>query len=207
MRKKNKVIYIVIDHTIRIPEFIANYTVLKRKIFSEEHEKTFWQELAIADPKAFKFYQSVATPVSECEPEFDITYRKYFYNNDHRLKFLEEYSFNLFGAGGVINKQDVTLINIAQSKLIDVILIDRATHTRKITNTFSFLARSGLFVKGVIFVNTDEEIDMLFKEKKCLGIWNPFKDSKMVINKPSNTNEPTEEFLQWFKSIELIKKR
>lgn len=202
MRKKNKVAYIVIDHAIRIPEFVANYSALKTKIFSNDVEKSFWTQLETTEPKAYKFYQTVASPISEADLDFDITYRKYFYNNEHRLKFMEEYSFNLFGGGGVVNRHDITLINIAQTKLVDIVLIDRVNHTRKITNTFAFLARSGIFVKSILFIGTEKEIERLAKKKNCLGIWNPFADPKMIINKPSNVNEPTEAFLEWFKLIE-----
>lgn len=172
MAKKN--IYIVIDYFLRVPEFEKSYSVLKNRIISAEGgDHSFWENLHKTDPKAFEFYKTTESPTSDIE-DIDITYRKYFYNDNHRYKFLEEYSFNLFGAGQITDKNIVQILNITQSKLANVYLIDRITTGRKIGNTFSFLGRSGLFIKGIEFVNTDKEIEKLGKNKKTALVINPF---------------------------------
>ena len=131
----------------------------------------------------------------------DITYRKYFYTPEHRIQFLTDWSYNLFGQGAVTNKVDINLLNVAQSKLFDVILIDRCTHTRKIGNTFAYLARTGVFCKEVMFISNEEELEALKEEEYILGIWNPFENKDQIIL-PGKFGEPTKEFLLWLQEQE-----
>lgn len=213
MREK---IGIVIDYSVRIPDFISCYKQLKEQVTVgslqtaagsrldanalDESKKSFWDELRDTNMAAVEFYERVPIPTANQGEDFDITYRKYFYNVEHRNKFLEDWSYNMFGQGSVTNKQDITLINIAQNKLFDIVLIDRCTHTRKVGNTFAFLARAGLFIKEIIFVTNDAEIEAM--QKDYLDIWNPYQESKQVILPPTQYGKPTQEFLDWLMEAE-----
>jgi hypothetical protein len=224
--KKSKV-GIVIDNVIRIPNFIESYTNIKEIILAGNPAadmlstkklgvvdddgdsykpkididlRNFWQLLANREPECIPFYQKTPIPSKDFGPDFDITWDKYFYSREHKLKFLEEYSYSLFGQGAVANKADIILINTAQSKLCDIVLIDIASHTRKIPNTFAFLGRSGLFIKELVFINTLEELGEL--KKSLVDIWNPFEDATKKIEPSKTIGKATPHFLNWFMALE-----
>lgn len=214
MRKQ---VGIVIDYSIRMPDFKESYLKLKEqilvgipagqhldaddiKITKKLDTRNYWNNLQNKDPKSVEFYTKCAIPDSNFGPDFDITYKKYFPNEEQRIKFLEEWSYNLFGQGALINKMDITLINTAQTKLFDIVLIDRATHTRKVPNTFAFLARSGIFTKQVLFVNNQKEMDQLHED--LFAVWDPYKDRNQIIEPIATYGQPTKPFLDWLMSLE-----
>ena len=214
--KQRPVVGIVIDYTIRIPDFVTSYTKMRQQIsigtaqlsgtyLTEEDlaetKKTTWDEVR-NDQKALEFYEKLPLPTSNLASDgLDITYRKYFYSDEHRIQFLTDWSYNLFGQGSVTNKVDINLINVMQGKLCDVVLIDRCTHTRKIGNTFAFLARAGAFCKQVVFINREDEIEAFAKQKNIVGMWNPYTDPQQVIS-PGTFGKPTEAFLIWLQTVE-----
>ena len=211
MTKSRQQVGFIIDFCIRIPDFIECYSTLKKDIImggevqvntENRRDKTnrdFWVNLHTTDPAALAFYEKTMAPKVNVGADVDYTYRKYFYNNEHRLKFLDEFSYNLFGQGSVTNKADINLINTCQSKLCDVVLIDRTTHTRKIPNTLAFLSRTGIFVKEIMFINKVEEIEEMKKE--MLGIYDPFTDNKKALAVPTKQG-PSEELLKFLMKIE-----
>lgn len=214
--EKRPAIGIIIDYSIRIPDFVENYKQMRLQISIGNHQlsgaaldredlfetkKSLWDDLREKDPKAAEWYEKTPLPTSHTDADFDITYRKYFYSPEHRTQFLTDWSYNLFGQGTITNKVDANLINVAQNKLFDVILIDRCTHTRKIGNTLSYLGRTGIFTKQVLFINNEEELEELKKEKHILGIWNPFENKEHIIL-PGKYGEPTKAFLDWLQEQE-----
>lgn len=214
--EKRKAVAIIIDYTLRIPDFVENYKKMRMQISIGNHQisgasldnedlfetkKSMWDELREKDPKAAEWYENLPMPTSNTDPDFDITYKKYFYTPEHRIQFLTDWSYNLFGQGTITNKVDANLINVAQSKLFDVILIDRCTHSRKIGNTFAYLGRAGVFVKQVLFINSIDELAQLEEEEHILGIWDPFADKDQIIT-PGKFGEPTKAFLDWLQEQE-----
>ena len=198
---------IVIDFSIRIPELKETFLKFKEQVLvgmaSGQHldqedvvdENNYWTQAVKADPSIADFYAKVAIPATNSGADFDITLRKYFMTNEHRLKFIEEWSYALYGQGTITNKADVTVINTAQSKLCDIVLIDRCTNGRKVPNTFAFLARSGMFIKEVVFTNTEDELNEV--KKGLNACWDPFTDPKQVINAGAKFGQPTQSFLDW----------
>ena len=174
---KRPCVGIVIDFCLRIPEFKEAYIKFKEQILvglqsnGEEMElnkkamaNNTFSNLQKKDPKAYEFYLKTAAPLNNIGKDFDITFKKYFFNEEHRIKFLSEWSYGLFGQGSATNKADINLINTAQTKLCDIVLIDRADYTRKIPNTLAFLSRAGLFIKEIKFIKAEEELKELKKE-------------------------------------------
>ena len=220
MRKK---IAITIDYVIRIPDFKECFTKCKTEIitgamsqenssstvksFKDSMERDFWIGLHTTDAKAYSFYETCLAPKENYGPTFDYTYKKYFYNNEHRIKFLEDWSYNLFGQGAVINPADVRLINICQSKVCDVILVDRVTHARKVPNTMAFLSRSQLFIKGIEFINKTEELKERKESGEFLDVYDPIVDFSKVLTSPIKTGETSEEFLNWLIKLENLTKK
>jgi hypothetical protein len=213
MKKK---IGIIIDYTLRLPEFKECYTNLKQQILAgiasdQSQEETikssrdktnrdFWINLHKTDSKNYLFYETAPIPINNCGDGFDYTWKKYFPNNDHRLKFLEDWSYSLFGQGGVIRTADVKLINVCQSKVCDVVLIDRVTHTRKVPNTLAFLSRAGIFIKEIRFVNQIEELEEMKKE--FVGIYDPIAEPKLAIIPTSATGESSKTLLDFMLKVE-----
>lgn len=206
--KQRERIGIVLDYGIRIPQFKETYLKFKEQVLvgmtAGQHldqadiidENSYWAKAIKADPTIADFYAKQPIPASNYGDDFDITLKKYFMNNEHRLKFIEEWSFALYGQGAPTNKADITVINTAQSKLCDIVLIDRTTNARKIPNTFAFLSRSGVFVKEVVFTNTEDEIEAV--KKTCIAVWDPFKDPKQILTPGAKFGQPTEKFVEWF---------
>lgn len=211
---KRPKIGIIIDFSIRIPEFKETFLRLKEQVCvglpSGQHlgqediidENNYWTKAAKEDASIAEFYSKIAVPEINAGEGFDITLKKYFQTNEHRLKFIEEWSYALYGQGAVTNKADITLINTAQSKLCDVVLIDRSTNARKIPNTFAFLSRSGIFVKEVVFTTTETDLDEI--KKGLVACWDPFKDPSQVIQSGGKLGQPTQKFLDWFIATEKL---
>lgn len=207
---KRPKIGIVLDYSLRIPDFKESYLKFKEQILvgitagaglevdNVVEENNYWTKAIKEDPTITEFY--IKIPIPEFNQDFDITLKKYFMTPEHRLKFLEEWSYNLYGQGAVTNKADITIINTAQSKLCDVVLIDRCTNTRKVANTFAFLSRAGLFVKEVVFINTIDELEETKKE--LIDCWDPFTNKEQVISLTDKINNPTQSFLDWFMEVE-----
>lgn len=209
MRKR---VGIILDYSIRVPDFHTAYNNLKNSIISNEEighssdEDTgmvagYWQTLKLKEPESFEFYVKTVPPAIT-DPTFDISYKSYFHTPEQRAQFLLEYSFNLYGSGSPLNKEDIKNLNLAQTHLFDIVLIDRCTNSRKISNTFAYLSRAGLFIKEIVFVNTDEEIKEI--EKDLLGIWNPFDKREQAIVTEGLT--ATQALLDWLMSLEKLTK-
>lgn len=203
---------IVLDYSLRIPEFKDMYLKLKEQILvgmsgaanlQQEDlidQNSYWNKAVKENPAIIDFYSKQIPPTSNSGKDFDITLKKYFMTNEHRLKFLEEWSYALYGQGAINNKSDVNVINTAQSKLCDIVLIDRCTHTRKIPNTFAFLSRAGLFVKQVVFTNTEDEINEV--KKDLIGCYDPFEDPSMIIEVGGKYSTPSKSLMDWFMKVE-----
>jgi hypothetical protein len=219
---ERKKIGIFIDYVLRVPDFKECYTKMKQEIITgmtsaepgvssgqseyvdnkkDTSGRDFWVGLHKTDPKAYAFYETKASPAENFGPDFDLTYRKYFYNNEHRLKFLENWSYPLFAQNASIKKEDLNLINICQSQLCDVILLDRIPHIRKISNTFALLSKLGLFVKEVRFINREEDVAELSKE--MLDVYDPITDPSKVLS--SKEKGQSKNFLNWFMELEKNK--
>lgn len=210
--KKRARIGIIVDYSIRIPEFKETFLKIKEQVLvgmaAGQHleqgdvlsENSFWAKAVKEDSKVADFYATMAIPATNISPDFDLTLKKYFYNNEHRLQFISEWSYNLYGQGAVINKADITVINTAQTKLCDIVLIDRCTNARKIPNTCAFISRSGLFIKEIIFTNTEEELEEIKKE--LVACWDPFTNKDQVIMPGAKFGQPSENFLNFWMDIE-----
>lgn len=191
MSNNRKKIGIVVDYSIRNPRFIEAYTALKKILMGDDDTgmeipgTKGWIDLKRNNEKEWMFY--VKTPVPVEDENFDLTWSKYFYNQEHKRKFMEDFAFNLYNQGGVISKADVNNLNLMQTHRCDVYLIDRTHFSRKLMNTYSFLSRSGLITKGLIFVASDEEIQGL--EKEFIGIYNPYKNKPQTIFQPTKKNK------------------
>jgi hypothetical protein len=207
--KKRPRVGLVIDFTIRQPNFESIYYKFKEQLLvGNDSSKTiapedildennYWTKIIKDDPTVFDFYSKTTIT-----GEFDITLKKYFMNNEHRLKFLEEWSYNLYGQGAIINKGDINIINTAQAKLCDIVLIDRCTNTRKISNTFAFLAKSGLFIKEVVFTSTEKELDEI--KEDLITYWDPFVNYKRIITNDMGSSLPTKDLYDFFIETEQL---
>ena len=111
----------------------------------------------------------------------------------------------MFGQGSVTNAEDIKLINICQSKVADVVLIDRTTHTRKIPNTLAFLSRSQIFVKEIKFINSIDELNAIKKDKNYIDVYDPIADPSRVLNVPTKQGQPSEKLLNWLLEVEKKK--
>lgn len=216
MRKK---IGIVIDYSIRIPDFKGCYSKCKSEIISgamsadgidqsapskkDDSGRDFWIGLSKKGGEEYLFYETSIVPQENFGDTFDYTLRKYFYNDEHRLRFLDDWSFNLYGQGLITNSADVSMINICQSKVCDVILIDRATHARKIPNTLSYLSKSQLFVKGIQFVNKIEDLKEMEESGEFVKIYDPIQNPALALF-PGRTKigEPSGVFVDWLMKVE-----
>jgi hypothetical protein len=211
---------IVIDYSVRIPEFKDSFVKFKEQVIvglsAGQHldqedlvdANSFWAKAVKENPAVAEFYMKQVIPAGNSGKDFDPTLKKYFMTNEHRLKFIEEWSYNLYGqTTSIANKADINVINTAQSKLCDIVLIDRCTNTRKVANTFAFMARSGLFIKQIIFTNTEDELVEV--KKDLVACWDPFTDPKQMIEGGAKFSVPTKALMDWFmqqeKEIKKIK--
>lgn len=207
MEKKRQRVGVIIDYSIRNPEFVESYInfkslVLGDKDFGHEleggQEMENWVNLKTSNPKAFDFYSLMPNPKED--ENFDLTWKKYFYSPEHRVKFIYDWSYDLFGKGSAINNKDLVNLNTAQKHLFDIVLIDRVQNTRKISNTFSFLSKVQVYPKEIIFVSKQEEIEELTKD--LFAIWDPFTNKEQIIK--AEKGQESKKLLDWL--LELEKK-
>jgi len=201
---------VVLDYTLRFPNFKDCYIAMRKQVLTgmeiatnenkkDISERDFWSALHMKDVEGYNFYETHIGPQENWGVDFDYTWGKYFYNKEHLLRFIEDWSFNLFGQGLVPKKEDIHLLNICQSKVCDVVLIDKCTHSRKILNTFAYLSKLGLFPKEVRFVTEKELSDI---EGEFIDIYNPYKDNKKVLIPTNESRKPSTALLEWLMSIE-----
>ena len=195
---------IFLDYTIRIPNFQQSYLSFKDSLFKDnmglESDKKsaklpdpirfFWQK-ELEKVEVMNFYISkVVDNIKDYEVKGN--FKQYFFNDLHYRKFLEDYSFNLYSDAEITTKKDIAIINTCQTMLFDVVLFDRVSNSRKVPNTFHFLAKHALFVKAVNFIGLNDKI----KEEDFIGIWEPEKDSSQY------NKEDSKIFLEWLKDLE-----
>lgn len=162
------------------------------------HDKVrfYWQK-ELEQPEIMKFYMG-KNPETIKDDSIKGTFKDWFFNTEHLRKFLEEYSFNMYSADCIVpNKQDIAIINIAQTSLFDVHLFDRVYNSRKIRNTLHFLSKNAVVVRSITFLNSDEEFD----NTGYLGVWDP------SINNEQLNKEGSTVFLEWFKELESKSRR
>lgn len=216
---------IIIDYTIRIPDFTTCYNKFKEMVLIglkgesdlyfgkrvskkkkqeivelKQQATNFFDTLEKTDSKAYDFYLHIPNFTNTIPVDFDITYKKYFYNNEHRLKFLESWSFNLYGQGTPINRSDLHVLNTAHSQLCEIILIDRITTIRKIPNTYTYLGRCGLYAQELHFCYNEEELNKI--KETLTYYWDPFMNQDQVMLSFEDFTKSTPKFLDWFKEIE-----
>lgn len=205
---ERKRIGIFIDYSLRIPSFGKSYTLFKTELFSDkilEHEieidgeeidtntsaaRFYWKkELEDKDVEDFYFKKIFDGEDSELKGS---DFKEYFYNTSHWEKFIEDYSFNLYGDAEAPFKKDIDLLNITQTHLFDVILIDEFYSTRKKSNTLYYLSKIRILPQAVLFLGKGQNIN----ESTYFGIWNPQK------NKEQENKENLGEFEIWLKDLE-----
>ena len=173
MRKK---IAIYLDYSFRIPNFIKTFDDFKAYLFADNldgfeiEQLNFWKK-ELQNEEIEKFYSTKT--IKETEDIKIKDWEKYFYNQDHYLRFLEEYSYNLFVDCDVPCKRDIEYFNTAQKYLFDIAIIDEYVSSRKKLNTFFYLSKIKLLPQQVIFLKQGEELEGDFYK-----IWNPLKNSE-----------------------------
>ena len=191
MRKK---IAIYLDYSFRIPNFIKTFDDFKAYLFADNldgfeiEQLNFWKK-ELQNEEIEKFYSTKT--IKETEDIKIKDWEKYFYNQDHYLRFLEEYSYNLFVDCDVPCKRDIEYFNTAQKYLFDIAIIDEYVSSRKKLNTFFYLSKIKLLPQQVIFLKQGEELEGDFYK-----IWNPLKNSEQY------NQEGEGEFEIWLKEIE-----
>ncbi len=199
-----KKIAIFVDQTLRTPSFSQAYSSFKDFLFqdnfgveSDEESRAlpdtiryYWQK-ELEKEGVLKFYTGI-DPEKINDTTVNGKYESYFFNKEHFLKFIEQYSFNIFSDAVIPCKRDIAIINIAQTSLFDVYLFDRVINSRKVPNTLYFLSKSSVFVKSVNFIGIDEQLN----EEEFFAIWEPEKNSDQV------NKEGSDVFFNWFKKIE-----
>jgi len=200
--KARKKVAIYIDYTIRVPNIIKTYVDFKESIFSNakfedtedpltENDPRFYWYTQMQNPAIEKFYFEVRIPDDE-DLFKTLDWSTLFYNDDHYKKFIDEYSYNLYLDCPVPNAGDIDIVNIAQTQLFDVVLVDEYKSKRKIGNTFHFLSTKRVYPQSVIFLGEGQNLN----EENYIGIWNPRK-------KPEQVNKPKDKsFLNWFMELE-----
>ena len=211
MSESRKRIGIFIDYALRIPPFNKVYKNFKQSIFTEETEQFEIEsntnespELGITDLSRFFWRKELENKKIEdfyLKKKFEgddlelrnSDFKEFFYNEEHWKKFIEEYSFNLFADAEVPFKKDVELLNIVQTHLFDVILIDDFFSKRKKSNTFYYLSKIRIVPQAVLFLGPGQKIN----KDTYYGVWNP-KENKEQENK-----EGLGEFENWLKELEF----
>lgn len=193
-----KKIAVYIDYCLRIPSFSTAFTQLKEFMFKSKEVdfelegegifRSFW-ETEVAKPEVEQFYLK-SIPSEDDMKQKD--WKQFFYNEEHLLKFLEDFSYNLFVDAEVPAKRDIELLNITQKYLFDVVLVDEYISTRKKNNTFFYLSKTRLTPYSVIFLKEGEAL----VEDEYIGIWNP------KSNSDQENGEGLSEFEMWLKELE-----
>lgn len=216
--ESRKKVGIYIDYSIRIPSFKQSYTLFKESLFKDHYglskvvdeeftEKEiksnlqndnirfFWDN-QMKDKDVTMFYSKLS-PSKIKDREVVKTFSNWFYNEEHYRKFIDEYSFNVYSDCEVASKKDVDIINIAQSELFDITLIDEVISPRKISNTFHFLSKNRLFPQSVLFLYEKQELN----KDSYFAIWNPKENLK------HRNADKSELFLNWMKDLETKNKQ
>ena len=166
--KVRKKVAIYIDYVLRMPNFIESYKLFRNVLFVDENnELNVEDEIQESDPRFYwkeqmknikieQFYIEVRLPKDE-SLFIDEEFKKYFYNEEHYLKFLDEYSVNLYVDAKVINNKDIDVINIAQELLFDIVLIDQYKNKRKKSNTLFYLSKIRVYPQQIIFLGENFE--------------------------------------------------
>lgn len=191
---------VYIDYALRTPSFFETYNNLKSYLFSEkaamlEEElegdmmlRNFWAE-EIKNSDIENFYIKTIPPEDNIKNK---DWKKYFFNETHYLKFLEDYSYNLYVTAEVPNKKDIELINIVQRYLFDVVLVDEYLDSRKKSNTFFYLSKNRFTPREVLFLKEGEQIEAT----EYLAVWNPKADSTQ------ENGIGLSDFEMWLKELE-----
>lgn len=180
-----KKIAVFIDYSLRVPNFKTTYDLFKQELFTDAGQELRLEEGAEQNDLAFYWSNQIKLPdvekfyLSKTAPEDDmnmcgIDMSKYFFNEEHYTRFMDEFSFNLYVDCKNPLKKDIDLINIAQQKLFDVTLVDTIRSRRKIINTFFFLSKSTIFPQSVLFLSPGQNLN----PDNYIGIWNPSSDDK-----------------------------
>lgn len=201
--KARKKVAIYIDYTIRVPRFKHCFDVFKAELFSDksfdvtvedelqkDDVRMYWPE-QMKNPAVEQFYMKVKVPEDDYTHRLD-GFAKYFYNEEHYRKFIDDYSYNLYLDCIVPNKQDIDIINIAQEHLFDVVLIDEYKSKRKKGNTFFFLSKNPIYPQTVTFLGPGQVLD----ETNYFGVWNPAK------NEEQKNAQGLTMFKDWFMELE-----
>ncbi|MEO6304894.1 MAG: hypothetical protein ABIP51_17165 [Bacteroidia bacterium] len=151
--------------------------------------RDYWKE-EIKNTLIEDFYIKSIPPIDDYSIK---EWEKYFYNETHYKKFLQDYSFNLFVDCEVPNSKDVEIINIIQDSLFDVVLVDEFIIQRKKANTLFFLSKIRINPFSIIFIDDINKI----KAEDYIGIWNPKKNPEQINGPEFN------EFFSWCKELEL----
>jgi hypothetical protein len=178
-------IAIYIDYALRTPSFATAYTALKQYMFEiveEQFEieaevegggfvlRDFWKdESKNQDVKSF--YEKKVFDISDYDNR---DWKKYFYNEKHYKRFIEDYSYNLYVDAEVCCKRDIELLNIAQKHLFDVVLIDEYLIERKKANTMFYLSKVRVNPYSIIFLPEGTALE----QSEYLGVWNPKQNSE-----------------------------
>lgn len=213
---ERKRIAVFIDFTLRIPSFSKTYEGFRDSMFNSNKDefdteeevdvmedgeipeenfvldasRFFWSEES-KNPEIGTFYAKKKITKEDCDL-VNTDLREYFYSEDHYKKFIEDYSFNLYGDGDLPYKKDADLLNIAQTYLFDVILIDEFETTRKKSNTFYYLSKIRVTPQAVLFLGPGQKVN----EDTYFGVWNP------KVNKDQVNKEGYSEFEMWLKDLE-----
>lgn len=198
-----KKVAVFIDYSIRIPNFKKTFEDFKSDVFSDkgfgidtqdkfkkDDVRFYWQRQTMK-PEVEEFYVKVKLP----ENDYDLRGKdlsKFFFNEEHYLKFMDEYSFNLYGDCEVPNLGDIDVLNIAQRDLLEVVVVDRYQSRRKISNTFFFLSKNRIYPQAVMFLGQGQELNT----ENYFAIWDPsLNDSQINAQKDKK-------FLNWFMDLE-----
>lgn len=202
--KARKQIAIYLDYSVRIPNFKATYELFKQNLYKDNTDLTYEDKDELGDQDVRFFWSfEMKNPdvenfyVSKSASKIDDykllgNFQPYFYNEIHLQKFLEEYSYNLYSDCEITSLNDLDYINTCQAQLFDVVLIDKFSTVRKISNTCFFVAKSRLYPRNIVFLGPNQEMN----HSNFIGVWNP------VTNKEQFNAEKSEVFLNWLKDLE-----
>jgi len=199
--KERKQIAIYIDYSIRIPNFKNTYQKFKDSLFKdnsgisyddiiENDVRLFWQ-IEMKRPDVESFY--IKQDVSKID-DYSLlgNFQPYFFNQQHLEKFLEEYSYNIYTDCEITSKEDINFINICQSQLFDVVLIDKFHTVRKISNTCHFISTARLYPRNIVFLGPNQ----IMNHDKFYGVWNPAENKEQI------NSEKSKKFFNWLQELE-----
>jgi hypothetical protein len=126
------------------------------------------------------------------------TLKKYFFCKEDIKRFLQSWSFALFAQANSLKKINVDFVNVCQSKLCDVVLIDKISNSRQVPNTLAFLSKGRLFFKELKFVKSNLELKKYKRE--LFDLYNP---TEVFIDKKVDYTLEENKFLDWLKELEV----